>query len=74
MRHIPMAFPLLFLLIVGATFFAGAYAIAEGAAVGQGDAATRVADYESGDGPDHSASRDKLEWYESAAVLVCPLH
>ena len=66
MRHIPIAFPILFLLIIGVTFFAGAYAIAEGAALGQGDVATPE--------PDHSAPRDKLEWYESAAVLVCPLH
>ena len=68
MKHIPIAFPLLFVLIIGATFFAGAYAIAEGAAVGQVQAS--VAD----GGSSHIESEGELEWYQSAAVLVCPLH
>ena len=75
MKHIPIGFPLLFLLIPSAPpYFAGAYAIAAGAVAGQGDVGARVADRSSRDGSDLSAPRDQMEWYESAAVLVCPLH
>jgi hypothetical protein len=68
MKHIPIAFPLLFLLIIVTTFFAGAYAVAEGAI------AAPVAAAPAGDSSERPASLDHLEWYESAAVWVCPLH
>ncbi len=61
MKHIPIVFPISFMVILVVIFFSGAYAIAEGAAAGQ----TGTASTQAGQG---------LDWYQSAAAWVCPLH
>ena len=75
MKDIPIIFPIALVVIVVLTFFTGAYAISEGAerddppilaasVVGTG---SLVGSLEPGQALEH-------DWYESAAIWVCPLH
>jgi hypothetical protein len=65
-KNIPIIFPIALVVIIVTTFFSGAYAIAEGAI--RSDAAN----------PEQQLAADSSagghDWYESAAILVCPLH
>ena len=62
MKDIPIVFPISLVVIVVIMFFSGAYAIAEGATGGP------VAESNL---PHVSADAD---WFQSAAIWVCPLH
>ena len=75
MKDIPIIFPIALVVIVVLTFFTGAYAISEGAerdevpilaasVVGTG---SLVGSLEQGPTLEH-------DWYENAAIWVCPLH
>ena len=70
MKDIPIIFPIALVVIIFATFFTGAYAIAEGAVRDDADA---VQQHQDGTASDSDASGDH-DWYEDAAILVCPLH
>ena len=59
MKHIPLVFPLSFAVILVVIFFTSAFAIAVGAVGRETQATEADAEY---------------EWYESTAILVCPLH
>lgn len=64
MKHIPIIYPISFILIVGITFFAGAYGIAEGAGP-RSRAVQSVAVLQ---------PVEELAFVEKAAIWVCPLH
>ena len=75
MKDLPIIFPIALVVIVVLTFFTGIYAISEGAerddapilaasVVGTG---SLVGSLGPGPTPEH-------DWYESAAIWVCPLH
>ena len=75
MKHIPIVFPISLLIIVAVTFFSGAYAIAEGAVNGQdGAIAGQIAAGPGPRGPAQQAPSGDHDWYQSAAIWVCPLH
>ena len=59
MRHIPIVFPLSFVVLLVVIFFTSAFAIADGAVTREADAIQADPEY---------------EWYESTAIYVCPLH
>jgi hypothetical protein len=59
MKHIPIVFPLSFAVILVVIFFTSAFAIADGAVTREAQTTEADADY---------------DWYESTAILVCPLH
>ncbi len=62
-------------LIVLVTFFTGAYAIAEAAVNGEPSATPNQALLAPNHGYETSAEgSSQLDWYESAAIWVCPLH
>ena len=69
MKDFPIIFPIALVVIIVATFFTGVYAISADAVKSQplGHAASLSAGSEGGGG----AERD---WYQKAAVWVCPLH
>ena len=62
MKDIPIVFPISLVVIVVIMFFSGAYAIAEGATGGPAAESNL---------PHVSADAD---WFQSAAIWVCPLH
>ncbi len=70
MKDIPIIFPIALVVIIIATFFTGAYAIAEGAVRDDPGSAQHLAAGAASDG-DTSGDHD---WYQDAAFLVCPLH
>ena len=75
MKHMPLVYPLVFALVVLLTFFTGAYALAEGAVTGQSPTPAASSTGEGGRAEAGLQSpASGLEWYESAAILVCPLH
>ena len=70
MKNIPIIFPIALVVIIIATFFTGAYAIAEGAVRDDPGSAQQ---HRAGTVSDGEASGD-YDWYQDAAILVCPLH
>ena len=76
MKNVPIIFPIALALIIIATFFTGAYAVSE--------AALNGGDILAGDSPavsaglssptQRQAASDDLEWYQNAAIFICPLH
>ena len=70
MKDIPIIFPIALVVIIIATFFIGAYAIAEGAVRDSTGSAQQLG---AGSASDGGASPDH-DWYQNAAILVCPLH
>ena len=74
MKHIPIVFPISFLVIILVTFFSGAYAVAEGAVSGRQGAIVQQFAYRPGTDSKQQASSADYVWYQSAAVWVCPLH
>jgi hypothetical protein len=70
-KNIPIIFPIALLVIIITTFFSGAYAIAEGAVRSDGANPEQQLATDSSSGDTSSGGHD---WYESAAILVCPLH
>ena len=76
MKTIPIVFPFALAVIIVATFFTGAYAISEAALNGEGPVAGDVLAASAGVTGTASPSADiaDLDWFENAAILVCPLH
>lgn len=70
MKNIPIIFPIALVVIIVATFFTGAYAIAEGAVR---DSSSSAQQNPAGTASEGDTSRDH-NWYQDAAILVCPLH
>ena len=64
MKHIPIIYPISFILIIGITFFAGAYGIAEGAGPRSGAVQSYAV----------LQPAEDLAFVEKAALWVCPLH
>jgi hypothetical protein len=71
LKDIPIIFPIALVVIIIATFFTGAYAIAEGAVRDGGS--NPAQQHPAGTASDGDASVDH-DWYQDAAILVCPLH
>ena len=76
MKNIPIIFPIALVLIMVATFFTGAYAVSEAALNGEDILAGKALAASAGlDPPAHEQpSSDDLEWFENAAIFICPLH
>lgn len=74
MKHIPVIFPLLLVVVLLTTAFFGAYAIAEAAVNGQRAITPEQALPSSASGADASDPNANFEWYENVAIWVCPLH
>ena len=75
MKDIPIIFPIALAVIVVLTFFTGAYAVSEGAE--RDDApilAASVVATGSLVGSLEPGPISAHDWYESAAIWVCPLH
>ena len=72
MKDIPVIFPLSLLVIILFSFFTGAYAISEDALSEEPGAVSAAAAGESSASGD-AGSLDH-EWYQNAAIWVCPLH
>ena len=75
MKHIPKIFPISLLFIVVFMFFLGAYAVAENA-VGEALVVETVSAY-TAEGREETTDAlfdSQVDWYEQAAVWVCPLH
>ena len=72
MRHIPIIYPISLVIMLILTFAAGVYAVAEGALedIAPAYAATASA-FESETVTGEATQHD---WYEQAAVWICPLH
>jgi hypothetical protein len=75
MKDIPIIFPIALVVIVVLTFFTGVYAVSEGA---ERDDVPILSASASGTGSligsletDQALEHD---WYENAAVWICPLH
>ena len=76
MKNIPIIFPIALAVIIVATFFTGAYAISEAALNGEGAVAGDALAASAGvtySAPPSTNTAD-LDWFENAAILVCPLH
>ncbi len=71
MRDIPLVFPIALVVIVVLTFFTGAYAVSEGAQRNDRQVLTASVVGGSALGPAQTSEHD---WYENAAIWVCPLH
>jgi hypothetical protein len=69
-KDVPIIFPIALVVIIVATFFTGAYAIAEGA-VREDPSSAQQHPAGTASGGDVSGDHD---WYQDAAILVCPLH
>ena len=70
MKDIPVIFPLSLLVIIVFSFFTGAYAISEDAL--REELGVIAASGESS-APGDTESLDH-QWYQNAAIWVCPLH
>jgi hypothetical protein len=70
-KNIPIIFPIALAVIIITTFFSGAYAIAEGAVRSDSANPEQQTGADSSSGDTSSGGHD---WYESTAILVCPLH
>lgn len=64
LKDVPLIFPFSFAVMALIIFFAGAYGVAESA----------VSDQPAVDSASSVASSAEHDWYESAAIFVCPLH
>ena len=75
MKHIPFIFPLTLAVIVAVTFFASVWAVAESAVNGRRTVwAEHVAVLREATGAGALDGSADYEWYERAAIYVCPLH
>ena len=74
-KHIPVIYPLSLVVIILVTFFAGAYAISEGAFKDTSPIyAATAPTFETDAGPAALGGATQHDWYETAAVWICPLH
>jgi hypothetical protein len=71
MRDIPLVFPIALVVIVVLTFFTGAFAVSANAQRNDGQMLTVSL---VGGGSLEPAQTSEQDWYESAAIWVCPLH
>ena len=73
MKHLPKIFPIGLLTLLVSIVFVGAYALSENAITGVESAgaatANRFEEDTDGDFGDHV-----YDWYEDAAIFICPLH
>ncbi|HAL48890.1 MAG: hypothetical protein FI707_13490 [SAR202 cluster bacterium] len=74
MRDLPIVFPISLVVILIAIFFTAAYAISEDALseASPAYASTLESPIASTDAPKDSAA--DTDWYQQAAIFVCPLH
>jgi hypothetical protein len=63
MKHVPIIFPLSFLVLLVVIFASGTYAIAEVAVTNNTDISSTS-----------KAPTNGYDWYQSAAILICPIH
>ena len=75
MKHLPRAYPIAFALLIAVLFSVGVWSIAESAVNGREplSAAPSVQTASSAVAVRQKPRAD-FEWYEHAAIFVCPLH
>ncbi len=71
MRDIPLIFPIALAVIVVLTFFTGAYSVSENV---QCDDRQLLTASLVGGGSSAPPQTSEHDWYEGAAIWVCPLH
>ena len=77
MRDIPIVFPVSLAIILAMLVFTGAYAISASAVEGGGVYSTpsgSVVTVSTVAGGANEASGGEYNWYQQAALFVCPLH
>ena len=76
MRDIPIVFPISLAIILAMLVFTGAYAISADAVDGGGMYATPAGSVVSVDtaAGANDAADGGYDWYQQAALFVCPLH
>ena len=76
MRELPVIFPISLVVLLIMIFFSGAYAVSEGATSIQPVAHTAsmapTGTFDHLNPP--PAGAEGFDWYEDAAIWVCPLH
>ena len=73
MRDLPIIFPISLVVMLIAIFFSGAYAISEGATSSEPLFPTTSAGTFDHLNPPAQGS-DEYDWFQDAALWVCPLH
>lgn len=71
MRHLPKVYTLGFVALLVFLVMVAAYAVSESAVRDAAGEPSRVA---AGDGGMEPRPAAQYDWYEDAAMLVCPLH
>ncbi len=77
MRDIPIVFPVSLAIILAMLVFTGAYAISANAVEGGGVYSTpsgSVVTVSTAAGGANDAAGGEYNWYQQAALFVCPLH
>ena len=76
MRDIPIVFPISLAIILAMLMFTGAYAISADAVEGGGVYSTPAGNVLALDKPPgaNEAADGEYNWYQQAALFVCPLH
>lgn len=77
MRDIPIVFPISLAIILAMLVFTGAYAISASAVEGGGVYSTpsgAVVSIDTAAGGANGATGGEYDWYQQAALFVCPLH
>ncbi len=71
MRDIPIVFPISLAIIVAMLIFTSAYAVSANAVAGQGVYSAAISP---GAVAERTERAEDYQWFERAALLVCPLH
>ena len=74
MRDIPIVFPISLAIIVVMLFFTGAYAISANAVEGGGVYSTPAGSALPVEQTTRDTGGGEYDWYQQAALFVCPLH
>ena len=74
MKHVPLIYPLSLALIVVVMFFAGVWSIAESAVNGNDIIAVESAVTTGPSRVSAAPPPATKDWYEKAAIFICPLH
>ena len=73
MKYLPIEYRLFLVALLAFLFMTGIYAIADGASV-QLEAQAGTGTARASSGTFTEASNSELDWYQDAAIFVCPLH
>ena len=73
MKYLPIEYKLFLVALLAFLFLTGIYAIADGAS-GQLEVTSAKGNTLASSESIAGASTDGLDWYQEAAIYVCPLH